>query len=248
MKDDKEILALIPARSGSKRLPGKNKKMLWGKPLLAYSIETALRSKLINRVICTTDSQEIADIALEYGAEVPFLRPGELSGDKSADTEFYLHALDWLANNEGYKPDIVTNLRPTNPLRIPELVDDILGTLILRPDVDSIRTVSRVSNSVFKMRIINRETNLIENVVSIPREGPYNVAKQSLPETFLLNTYLDATWVKVVLEKQLSLGEKMLPYILDETPVDIDTKEDWQRLIKTCSSYEAYLNQKTGKK
>jgi len=241
----KEILALIPARGGSKRVPRKNIRRLWEKPLIAYSIETALLSKEINRVICTTDDQEIADIALRYGAEVPFLRPAKFAQDSSGDTEVYLHALGWLKENEDYQPDIITNLRPTNPLRRPDQVDDILQTLVSRPDVDSIRTVCKSPYSVFLMRTINREKNLIECPVNVPRVGPYNSAKHPLPETFLLSSYLDATWVKVVLEKKLSLGEKMLPYILDETPIDIDTEEDWQRLINNFPSYDSYLKIKT---
>jgi N-acylneuraminate cytidylyltransferase len=240
---EKEILALIPARGGSKRVPRKNIRRLWGKPLIAYSIETALQSKEINRIICSTEDQEIADIALKYGVEVPFLRPEKFAQDSSGDTEVYLHALRWLKENEGYQPDIITNLRPTNPLRRPEVIDDILQTLVSRPDVDSIRTVCKSPYSVFLMRTINQEKNLIECPVNVPRVGPYNTAKNPLPETFLLSSYLDATWVKVVLEKKLSLGEKMLPYILDEIPIDIDTEEDWNKLITEFSSYEDYLEE-----
>jgi CMP-N,N'-diacetyllegionaminic acid synthase len=240
----KEVLALIPAREGSKRIPHKNIRLLWGKPLLAYSIETALQSKQISRVICTTDDQEIADIARYYGAEVPFLRPKNISGDRSSDTEFYLHALIWLKDHENYQPDIIANLRPTNPLRKPEIVDDIIKRLISRPDVDSIRTISKSPYSPFKMRIVEEKTNLIKPMVFVHREGPYNQAKQPLPQAYLLNAYLDATWVEIVLKKKLSLGEKMLAYILNENPIDIDTEEDWQRLIQNFTSFESYLKQR----
>ncbi len=238
----KRILALIPARGGSKRVPGKNIRQLWGKPLIAYSIETALASGEIDRVVCSTDDPEIADIALKYGAEVPFLRPAEFAKDSSGDTEVYLHLLNWLKENENFQPDIITNVRPTNPLRRVEIIDDILRTLASRPDVDSIRSVCRFHYSVYHMRTINPETNLIENPVIVPRVGPYKTAKHPLPETYLLSSYLDATWVSVVLKKKLALGEKMLSYILDEFPVDIDTEDDWNRLITQYSSYEDYLN------
>jgi len=240
----KEVLALIPARGGSKRVPRKNIRELWGKPLLAYSVETAKQAKLIDRVICTTDDQEIADIAQKYGAEVPFLRPKEISGDRSADTEFYLHALNWLKDYENYRPDIITNLRPTNPLRRHEVVDDIINLLISRPDVDSVRTLSKSPHSPFKLRLVDKKTNLIKPLIFIPRVGPYNQAKQPLPEAYLLNDYLDTTWVEVVLEKKLSLGEKMLAYVLEESPIDIDTEDDWQRLLNEFPSYESYLNNK----
>lgn len=241
----KEVLALIPARGGSKRIPRKNIRPLWGKPLLAYSIETALQSRMIDRVICTTDDREIADMAREYGAEVPFIRPKEISGDGSADAEFYLHALSWLEKNENYQPDIITNFRPTNPLRKVEVVDDVLKTLIARPDVDSVRTVSKSPVSHYKIWLLDPETGLIKPLVFIPCEGPYNRAKRPFPETYLLNTYLDATWVDVVLKKKLSLGEKMLAYILDEIPIDIDTEDDWQKILREFSSFESYLNQKS---
>ncbi|MCJ7526047.1 MAG: acylneuraminate cytidylyltransferase family protein, partial [Candidatus Aminicenantes bacterium] len=199
MDSHKEILALIPARGGSKRIPRKNIRELWGKPLLAYSIEVARHSKVINRVICTTDDPEIAEIARQYGAEVPFIRPKELADDRSGDTEFYLHAIAWLREQESYSPDIITNLRPTNPLRRIEVVDDILTTLIRRKDVDSIRTVNRSPFSLFMMRTINSESGLIECPVNVPREEPFQRAKQPLPQSFLLSSYLDATWVEAVL-------------------------------------------------
>ena len=240
---EKEVLALIPARGGSKRIPRKNIRDLWGKPLLAYSIETALKAKMVNRVICTTDDKEIAEIALEYGAEVPFLRPKELAGDLASDTEYYLYTLSCLKKNEGYEPDIISNFRPTNPLRRPDIVDDVITLLISRPDVDSVRTVNVPPFHPYKFRILDEKTNLIKPLVYVPRVGPYNQAKQPLPKAYIVNAYLDATWVAVVLEKRLSLGEKMLAYVLEEDTIDIDTEEDWQRLINQYDSFEAYLKE-----
>ncbi len=241
MNPRKKILALIPARGGSKRIPRKNIRELWGKPLLAYAIEVAVRSQVIDRVICTTEDPEIADIARQYGAEVPFIRPKELAGDRSADAEFYLHAIAWLRERESYHPDIIANLRPTNPLRRVDVVDEILKTLMRRKDVDSIRTVNRSPFSLFKMRTIDPESGLIECPVAVPREGPYHAARQPLPASFLLNAYLDATWVEAILRTQSSLGQKMLPYILDENPIDLDTEEDWSDLLSRYSSFEAFL-------
>jgi CMP-N-acetylneuraminic acid synthetase len=237
----KEILALIPARGGSKRIPRKNIRELWGKPLLAYSVEVALRSKVIGRVICTTDDPEIAEIARQYGAEAPFIRPRELAADRSSDAEFYLHAIAWLRDHESYCPDIIANFRPTSAMRRVELVDEIIRTLIGRKDVDSIRTVSRSPISLFKLRTIDPRSGLIECPVAVPREGPFHIARHPLPESFLLNDYLDATWVEAVLRTRSSLGQTMLPYILDECPIDLDTEEDWKKLLSRYSSYEEYL-------
>ncbi|MBN1472254.1 MAG: acylneuraminate cytidylyltransferase family protein [Syntrophaceae bacterium] len=243
MKANKKILALIPARGGSKRIPRKNVRELWGKPLLAYSIDVALRSKYINRVICTTDDPEIAEIAGHYGAEVPFIRPGEFAADKSGDTEVYLHALAWLREREAYVPDIVTNLRPTNPLRRAEVVDEILGALTRRDDVDSVRSVYRSPISVFLMRTIDDKTGLIACPVDVPRIGAYGAAKHPLPQSYVLSSYLDATWSESVLRTKKALGEKMLPYILDENPIDLDTEEDWEELIARYQSFDEYLKE-----
>jgi len=241
MESTKKILALIPARGGSKRIPRKNIRELWGKPLLVYSIETAMRSQVINRVICTTDDPEIADIARRYGAEVPFIRPGEFAADRSGDTEFFLHALAWLHEHESYVPDIIANLRPTNPLRKIEIVDDLLITLLQRKDVDSIRTVNRSPFSLFKMRTINSQNGLLECPVAIPTEGPFQTAIKPFPESFICNGYLDATWGEAVLRTQRALGLRMLPYIIAENPIDLDTEEDWSNLVSRYSSYQEYL-------
>lgn len=239
----KEILALIPARGGSKRIPRKNIRELWGKPLLAYSIKTALESRMISRVICTTDDPEIAETAKMHGAQVPFIRPGEFASDQAGDTEVYLHALAWLRERESYVPDIVTNLRPTNPLRRVEVVDEILETLVVRNDVDSIRSVFRSPVSVFLLRTIDPDSGLIACPVDVPRVGPYGAARHPLPQSYVLSSYLDATWVSSVLRTQRALGEKMLPFILKEKPIDLDTEEDWKELVGKYKSFGEYLKE-----
>lgn len=118
-----EILAVIPARSGSKSVKDKNIRIMNGKPLLAHSIGHALQSELVNRVMVSTDSPLYQRIAQEYEAEAPFLRPAEISGDTSLDIEVFEHALRWLADNEGYRPDLCVHLRPTHPVRDPRDID-----------------------------------------------------------------------------------------------------------------------------
>ena len=112
-----KTIAIIPARSGSKGVPDKNIKLLAAKPLMAYSIMAARLARNIDRVIVSTDSEKYADIAREYGAEVPFLRPNSISTDTSSDYQFIRHALDWLVENEGTQPEYLVHLRPTTPLR-----------------------------------------------------------------------------------------------------------------------------------
>ena len=113
------IIAIIPARSGSKSVKDKNIALLSGYPLIAYSIVAAKKSELIDRIIISTDSEEYQKIALQYGAEVPFLRPTEYSTDTSTDRDFLIHAMNWLEENERQAPEYWVHLRPTTPLRDP---------------------------------------------------------------------------------------------------------------------------------
>ena len=121
-----KIMAVVPARSGSKGVPNKNIRELSGKPLLAYSIVAAQKASLIDRIIVSTDSDEYAFLAKEYRAEIPFLRPSEYADDKSTDYDFVKHLLDWLADNENTLPEYIVHLRPTTPFRNPVVLDDAI--------------------------------------------------------------------------------------------------------------------------
>ncbi|MBI1855503.1 MAG: acylneuraminate cytidylyltransferase family protein, partial [Chloroflexi bacterium] len=125
-----EILALIPARGGSKGIPRKNIRSFAGYPLIAWSIAAAKQSGLVTRIIVSTDDDEIAAVAREWGAETPFMRPTELAQDKTLDLPVFEHALKWLAENENYKPDVLIQLRPTSPIRPRDLVDDAVRILL----------------------------------------------------------------------------------------------------------------------
>ena len=151
----KDVIAIIPARSGSKGVPDKNIKQIAGKPLMAYSIAAALKSNVINRVIVSTDSEEYACIARGCGAEVPFLRPSNVSGDLATDTQFFKHAIDWLRENEGFVPKYFAHLRPTTPIRNPQIIDDALISFI-DSDFTALRSVHKMSESSYKtLEIIN---------------------------------------------------------------------------------------------
>ncbi|MEK7090571.1 MAG: acylneuraminate cytidylyltransferase family protein, partial [Patescibacteria group bacterium] len=137
-----EILGIIPARGGSKGVPGKNIRNLAGKPLIAWTIEIAKQSNLLTRLIISTDSEEIAKVAEKYGGEVPFLRPAEISGDLATDVEFLNHALDFLKQKENYEPDIILRLPPTSPLRTAAHIDQGIQKLLDNPDADSCRPIT----------------------------------------------------------------------------------------------------------
>ncbi|MEP6894943.1 MAG: acylneuraminate cytidylyltransferase family protein, partial [Chloroflexota bacterium] len=135
------ILALIPARGGSKGIPRKNIRDFAGYPLIAWSIAAGLQAHTVNRVIVSTDDEEIASVAREYSAETPFIRPPELSQDRTTDLPVFEHALKWLEDIESYKPDIVIQLRPTSPIRPKDCVDSAVRVLMEAPDADCVRGV-----------------------------------------------------------------------------------------------------------
>ena len=150
-----EILALIPARSGSKSIKDKNIRMIAGKPMLVYSVEHALSSKLVTRVILSTDSEEYARIGREAGAETPFLRPAEFAADDSLDIDVFEHALEWLKEHEGYEPDIVVHLRPTFPTRDPADIDKMVELLLDHPEADCVRSLAEAKDTPFKMWFVD---------------------------------------------------------------------------------------------
>ncbi len=151
------VLAIIPARGGSKSIPRKNIKPLAGHPLVAYSIAAALQAKCVTRTIVSTDDEEIAAVARQYGAETPFLRPAEFAQDHTTDLPVFQHALAWLAESEAYVPDIVVQLRPTSPIRPPDCVDQAVKILIEHPGIDSVRGVVPSGQNPFKMWRIDEE-------------------------------------------------------------------------------------------
>ncbi|RPI79460.1 MAG: acylneuraminate cytidylyltransferase family protein, partial [Chloroflexi bacterium] len=146
-----EVLAIIPARGGSKGIPGKNIRSFAGHPLISFSIAAGLQAKTVTRVIVSTDSEEIAETARQCGADTPFLRPAEYAQDQTTDLPVFDHALSWLAENEGYYPEIVVQLRPTSPIRPPDCVDHAVELLINHPSADSVRGVVPSGQNPFKM-------------------------------------------------------------------------------------------------
>ncbi len=160
VKERVEVLAIIPARGGSKGIPRKNIRDFAGYPLIAYSIHAALTSKYVTRTIVSTDDIEIAEVAKQFGAEVPFLRPAEFADDLSLDLPVFRHALETLQKNEGYKPDLVVQLRPTSPIRPVNLVDSAIEAILNNPHADSVRGVVPSGQNPHKMWKFNREQGL----------------------------------------------------------------------------------------
>ncbi len=231
------VVAIIPARGGSKGIPHKNIKLFAGYPLIAYSIAAAKESEYVSRILVSTDDPEIAAVARDWGAETPFLRPAEISGDTTLDLPVFQHAVRWLAENEGYRPDIVIQLRPTSPFRTPGLVDEAIRLLLDHPEADSVRGVVPSGENPFKMWRIDEKTGQMHGL--IPVEGlaePYNSPRQALPKTYWQTGHIDA----IRPERTFMAGESMsgkviLPLFLDPAiKVDIDNPSDWEK-------YEAVL-------
>lgn len=229
MKNDKEVLVIIPARGGSKGIPRKNIRLLAGYPLIAYSIEIARQSKLVTRIIVSTDDDEIADVARQLGAEVPFLRPPELAQDDTRDLPVFQHALNWLHENEGYIPRAVVQLRPTTPIRERDSLDRAIKLLFDHPDADSVRAVVIPDKNPFKMWTI-RPDGMIEPLIQLDEiPEAYNAPRQSLPDAYWHSGQIDVIRPETLLAKNSMSGDNIVPIILDPLySVDIDTMDTWQ--------------------
>jgi len=225
-----EILALIPARGGSKSIPRKNIRSLAGHPLIAYSIAAAAQSSLVCRTIVSTDDEDIARIARGYGAEAPFLRPAELAQDDSTDFPVFTHALSWLKQHEAYQPEVVVQLRPTSPIRPPSCVDQAIQTLLDHPAADSVRGVIPSGQNPYKMWRMDEQGRLTPLLELARLPEPYNAPRQSLPQSYWQTGHIDAMRLSTILEKGSLSGEVIYPLILDPRyAIDIDTLSDWQR-------------------
>jgi N-acylneuraminate cytidylyltransferase len=225
-----EVLAVIPARGGSKSIPRKNILPFAGHPLLAYSIAAALQSDLVTRTIVSTDDEEIAAVARRYGAEVPFLRPAGHAQDATPDLPVFVHALEWLAEQEGYRPELVVQLRPTTPVRPPGCVDDGIRRLLDRPEADSLRAVVPSGQNPHKMWWIEPDEIMTPLLGVEGLAEPYNAPRQELPPTYWQTGHLDITRPTTVLEKGSMTGGKVLSLVLDPRyTVDIDTQNDWEK-------------------
>ena len=229
MVKDSTVLAVIPARGGSESIPLKNIKAFAGYPLLSYSIAAGLQSKLVDRVIVSTDDEQIAEVAGEYGAEVPFLRPEALAFNDTPDLPVFQHALGWLKEAESYSPDLVVQLRPTSPVRPPDCVDQAIAILRQNPEADSVRGVVPSGQNPFKMWTI-REDGAMEPLLNSDFEEPYNMPRQHLPATYWQTGHIDVIRTETILNKNSMSGETILPLILaPRYAIDIDTEQDWMR-------------------
>ena len=220
-----KILTIIPARGGSKGIKLKNLTKINGKPLVAFSIEHSLASKLINRTIVSTDNEEIAKVSEEYGAEIPIFRSKELARDHILDLPVFEHMLTYLKEEENYEPEIVVHLRPTSPYRKAEWVDSAIKLLIENTSADSIRSVSEPSQHPY--RVFEIKNKYLHPLMNERHPEPYLLRRQDLPKMYYYNCVIDVTKPSTIFNKKSMTGDKMLPYIMkSEDSMDIDSPMD----------------------
>lgn len=219
-------VALIPARAGSKRLPGKNLKILNGKPLIVYSIEACLKAKNIDRIIVSTDDVKIAEIAKNFGAQVPFMRPESLSGDKIGDREVMLHLIDWLKQNEKYEFDNIIYIRPTTPFKTPEMIDEVFDKL-KNHKYSGVRSITKTEGVFHPYWMFKQKDGVLESFIDDLDMTKF-YQSQLLPQCFRLNGVVDAARVKIIEKFNNIYGESIGFIEIDEKrAVDIDTQIDF---------------------
>ncbi len=219
LSNKKKVIAIIPARSGSKSIKDKNIINLFKKPLLAWSIKHCLMSKQIDEVYLSTDSKKYARIAIKYGLKKIILRPKKISKDKSPDIDFVMHAINYLK----LKNEIIAHIRPTTPLRNVNLLDKIISIFKKKKNYTSLRTVHEEPETSYKsFEIKNKKLKSLKNLnLSIDQ---LNMPRQAFNKTYVANGYLDLYKTDHVLKYKRLFGKNVLPYITPFTP-ELDTKE-----------------------
>ncbi|MEN3312998.1 MAG: CMP-N,N-diacetyllegionaminic acid synthase [Actinomycetota bacterium] len=233
-------IALIPARSGSERVPDKNVRPLAGHPLLAYAIASARQAGIFDRIVCSTDSGKIAEVAQRYGADIPFLRPTELATSTSPDIEWITHTLTQLEEHH----DLFAIVRATNPFRGPDVLQRGLEQLLATPEADSIRAVELVKQHPGKMWVLEGKTMrpLLDqsHLESAWHAGQY----PALPEIYVQNSALEIAWTRVVSQTGTREGRVVAPFLTrGHEGFNIDDEDDWERARRLLDAGEAALPQ-----
>ena len=234
-----QVVAIIPARAGSKGVIDKNIKELAGYPLIRWSIEACKKSKSIDRIIVSTDSEAYRDLCLSYGAEVPFLRPIEISGDNSTDIDFIIHALDWMNENQ-LEPSLIAHIRPTTPLRNPKLIDQAITSFDPNKNT-SLRSVHQMAESAYKNFEISDAGNLVSIFTRQSELDSSNNVRQSFADTYTPNGYIDVLSTDFIRANGLMHGNNVMPFIT-ETVTEIDNEYDFEFLEYQVASQPAIIS------
>ncbi len=219
-----DIIGLIPARGGSKGIPGKNIRKIAGKPLIAWTIQAALESNILKRIIVSTDDTNIAKVARDWGAEVPFLRPAEFASDTSSQFSVVEHALRWLEEHEGHSSRYCLLLQPTSPLRTKE---DILNSqkIANAKDATAVVSVCEANPHPYLVKTIRRDGTL-ENFI------PLNTTidrRQDMPPAYSLNGAIYLNRIDSLVKERTFVPKDAIAYIMpEERSIDIDTPLDFR--------------------
>jgi CMP-N-acetylneuraminic acid synthetase len=233
MNKKPNIIGIIPARGGSKGVPKKNIKEIGGFPMIAYSVIAGQLVENMERCIVSTDSQEIADIAKNYGADIPFLRPSEFATDSSNDIEFIKHAIDWFEKNEGYIPEYWVLLRPTTPLREPKIIKNAIDEIIRHPEATSLISIHEFAETPGKM--FGMQDGFLHGLCPMdPRPEYFTLPRQEFAPTYFGNGYVDIIKSSTVIDHNSCFGSRILGFETPDTG-EIDIPEDFKRV-------EFYLN------
>ncbi len=217
----KDVMALIPARGGSKSVPRKNLLPVAGKPLIAYSILHAQACASITRIIVSTDDDEIASVAKSYGAEVPFKRPADAASDTATDFQVFHHALTWLAEHEGYVPELVVHLRPTGPVREATLIERAVQLMLGTPEADALRSVGTAEQTPYKMWRI--EDSFLRPLIELPGyPEAHSMPRQKLPVAYWQNGYVDIVRPRTITELESMTGQVVLPFVVEGKIHELD--------------------------
>lgn len=223
-----EVAAIIPARSGSKGVKNKNIKCLQGYPMIAFAIAACKMCDGIGRILVTTDSEEYAKIANYYGAETPFLRPAEISGDNSTDIEFMEHAIDWLADNEGSVPEYFVHMRPTYPLREVKVMEEAVRRMKADASATSLRSAHLASNTPYKWFNL-REDGYYKSIRDDLTLDEANNPRQAFEDVYIPDGYVDVLRTEFIVKSDLLHGDRMIGYVVPGG-VDIDALKDLEYL------------------
>jgi N-acylneuraminate cytidylyltransferase/CMP-N,N'-diacetyllegionaminic acid synthase len=235
-----KVVAVIPARGGSKGIPLKNIQELAGKPLISYTIEAALRSKTLNKVIVSTDNVRIAEVSRSFGAEVPFLRPADFAKDETPSLPVVQHAVKYIEDAEGCIVDVIVLLQPTSPLRNEKYIDDSVEK-ILRTGADSVITVCKVKHHPYWNFIAKGDS-----LSPLLRNGVNPMRRQDLPETYAPNGAVYVVRRDVLFDQNSILGEDIRALVMPvEESIDIDGYFDWFTAEMTLMHWKEWLHAKS---
>lgn len=224
------VLCVIPARSGSKGLENKNIRDFKGKPLIAHTIEYAQKCDLITKTIVSTDSLVYSEIAKSFGVDVPFIRPKEFAKDTSQDIDFIYHALFECEVFYKLQFDYVVLLRPTSPVRLPNLIEKGLALISSDPQASSLKAVTKSTEHPYRQWVVEKENYIVGYEKGIYE--PYNLPRQKLPTVYFSSGDLEIIKRDTIVNGSVS-GKRIIPFVLNKKDVvDIDSEDDWASALK----------------